>query len=300
MSNIKEHPSELHQLEVIRRYVDAWNRHDGPGVAATFLPEGRYRDPNVPGGIADTALVAYVDALAAAFPDLRFEDVSTVRVSDGLGVFRWVMRGTNTGPIFGRPPTGGTIALPGVDLIRVENGAIADVDGFFDRRTLVEQLGLQVVLNPPAVHPVAFGSSSHVEAETSATPGALSLTMIEVRGEEELVRVRVGTARIAPGLRRLPGFLGFLGGAVGRRLYTVTAWERPEHSQQIRTDPGHAAMVREVFSGNLGVAMNTSTWVPYHLGKFWVRCPECQQLQDIRSEVRCSCGADLKNIPAFW
>jgi steroid delta-isomerase-like uncharacterized protein len=286
--------------EIVRNYIAAWNRHDGDAVAAAFLPAGVYRDPNVPDGIAGGALRAYVNALTLAFPDLWFEEVFTGASAGGVAVLQWVMRGTNSGPFMARPATGGVIALPGVDLIRLEDGAIASVAGFFDRRTLIEQLGLQVVINPRSAAPVAFGSSSHVEAGDSAAPGGLSLTMIEVRGEEELTRVRVGAARIAPGLPRLAGFLGFLGAALGRRLYTVTAWEHPEQARQIRADPTHLEMVRQVFHENLGTAMHTTTWVPHAVGRFWVRCAACLQLLDVRAGSDCRCGAQVKDVPRFW
>lgn len=294
-------PANRSALQAAQAYLDAWNRHDGEAVAELFSPGGRYVDPNLPDGAAGPALAAYVRALAAAFPDLRFEPVRQAAAGSDTVLLQWIMRGTNSGPIFGRPPTGGTIALAGVDLIRIENGSIARVQGFFDRRTLLEQLGLQVVINPPSVHPVAFGSSSHVEAGRSGTAGALSLTMIEVRGEEELIRVRLGTARIAPSLPHMTGFLGFLGGAVGKRLYTVTAWESPEQVRQIRNDASHTEMVRQVFTENLGVAMHTSVWLPGGRGRFWVRCHSCARLVDIRQEgPRCECGAEIEEIPPSW
>jgi steroid delta-isomerase-like uncharacterized protein len=291
---------EYHSLSTARAYIDAWNRHDRDAVAAAFLPTGTYRDPNCPHGVSGGALVAYVDTLVTAFPDLSFDERRAAEIGNDTVMIQWVMRGTNLGPIAGSPPTNKTIALRGIDLIQVENGSISSVEGFFDGRALLGQLGLQMVINPPSIHPVSFGSSSHVESANNVAPGALSLTMIEVRDDEELMRVRIGAAAVAPNLLRYAGLLGFVGAAVGRRLYTITAWEHPGQEGQVRGDLQHAEMMRQVLQQGLGTLMHTSLWVPARLGSFWIRCSTCSQLVDSRAERRCTCGADVGAVPAFW
>jgi steroid delta-isomerase-like uncharacterized protein len=287
-------------LSTARAYVDAWNRHDRNAVVAAFLPTGTYRDPNCPYGVSGPALLAYLDTLVTAFPDLRFDEIRAAEIGHDIVMIQWVMRGTNLGPIAGGPATKKTIALPGIDVIQVENGSISSVEGFFDGRALLGQLGLQILINPPSIHPVSFGSSSHVESADNAAPGVLSLTMIEVSDDKELVRVRMGAGAVAPNLPRNTGFLGFVGAAVGRRLYTITAWEHPGQEQQIRGDLQHAEMMRQVLKEGLGTVMHTSLWVPAHLGSFWIRCSTCSQLINSWTELRCSCGAYIGPAPAFW
>jgi predicted ester cyclase len=56
---------------------------------------------------------------------------------------QWMMRGTHTGSLFGGPPTGRKIALPGADFITVEGDRIRSVRGYFDRKDIADQLGFQ-------------------------------------------------------------------------------------------------------------------------------------------------------------
>lgn len=56
--------------------------------------------------------------------------------------YRWVMRGTNTGPgLDGTPPTGRPLTLPGATFVQVEGDKILSVQDYFDRKTVDEQLG---------------------------------------------------------------------------------------------------------------------------------------------------------------
>jgi steroid delta-isomerase-like uncharacterized protein len=137
-------------LMQIEPYFKAWNAHDPEAVAAAFVEGGTYTDPAVAGPLSGPALAEHAQALFAGFPDLNFEVLSAQPVdggaSGGTVVARWLMRGTNTGPLRGLPPSGRSVALPGVDLITVVDGKIGSVEGYFDRQTMAEQLGLQVLI----------------------------------------------------------------------------------------------------------------------------------------------------------
>ena len=64
-----------------------------------------------------TALAESVRTLITGFPDVRFDIVSVAATGDDSAAAQWRMRGTNTGPMPGGPPTGGSIDLPGADFI---------------------------------------------------------------------------------------------------------------------------------------------------------------------------------------
>jgi SnoaL-like polyketide cyclase len=64
--------------------------------------------------------------------------------ADGTMVVQWLMRGTNTGPWNGQPPTGRVMAVRGVDVFTVKAGKITSAEGYFDRQGLAEQLGFQM------------------------------------------------------------------------------------------------------------------------------------------------------------
>ena len=137
-------------------YFEAWNRRDATAVVALFTAEGTYSDPTVEQGLAGEALVAYANNLWTAFPDLTFEIVSAALAGESRVAVEWLMRGTNTGPLAGKPPTGRAVALPGADFITVDGEKIRAVQGYFDQRTLAEQLGLQVIVKPYALGPLSW------------------------------------------------------------------------------------------------------------------------------------------------
>ena len=143
-------------------YFRAWNTHDPDGIAAALAEGGTYTDPTISGAPLTGAQIAgHARAVLTAFPDLSFEVLGSQRVANGTEVVRWLMRGTNTGPLRGLfqtrrsvalpGVTGRSLALPGVDVITVADGKIGSVQGYFDRQTMAEQLGLQVIVQPHAV-----------------------------------------------------------------------------------------------------------------------------------------------------
>ena len=85
----------MSNLTTAERYFDAWNAHDAEAIAATFAQGGTYTDPTV-AELDAQATGAYALSLVAAFPDLRFDLVSTAVTDDGCVAAQWVMRGTNT------------------------------------------------------------------------------------------------------------------------------------------------------------------------------------------------------------
>jgi predicted ester cyclase len=83
-------------------------------------------------------MTAYTSGLFAAFPDLSFEIISAAQTGDDTVSAQWMMRGTNTGPMAGVPPTGMAVALPGADFITVDGDKIRSVQGYFDQKTFLE------------------------------------------------------------------------------------------------------------------------------------------------------------------
>src|SRR5438552_9715979 len=90
------------------RYFAAWNDHDPAGVVASFTDDGTYEDPTTGGPLGGAALAANVAGLIGGFPDVAFEVVSCTATGATSAAAQWVMRGTNTGPMPGGPPTGQT------------------------------------------------------------------------------------------------------------------------------------------------------------------------------------------------
>src|SRR5262249_54737878 len=150
---------------------------DAEAIAATFAPGGTYTDPTVADLDAE-ATGAYALSLVAAFPDLRFDLVTTAETDDGGVAAQWVMRGTSTEPFMGLPPTGREIALPGADFMTFDGDGIATVTGYFDSGKLPRDLGLDVIVQPSAIGPWRLGVSSRLVARGDVEPGAFSLTVL--------------------------------------------------------------------------------------------------------------------------
>ena len=94
------------------------------------------------------------------------------------------MRGTNTGSLQGLPPTGRSVEVPGSDFIEIEGDKVRSVQGYFDSRAVPEQLGLQVLVQPKAIGPFSFGTSTLAQTGKNAKPGAFSITMLEARSPD--------------------------------------------------------------------------------------------------------------------
>ena len=106
--------------QAIDRYLAAWNAGNGRAVVEALTDDGTYEDPTSGGPLAGDALAAYVDELAAGFPDLRFEVVGVATVGTRSAVVRWVAQGTNTGFSSEGPPTGAAIAVAGADFLEYD------------------------------------------------------------------------------------------------------------------------------------------------------------------------------------
>ncbi len=66
-----------------------------------------------------------VSTMHGAHPDLEFTIHDLVAQGDRVTI-RWTMRGTNTGPMFGRPPTGERVELSAIVIFRVADGKLAE------------------------------------------------------------------------------------------------------------------------------------------------------------------------------
>jgi predicted ester cyclase len=265
-----------------------------------FFEGGTYTDPVTNGPLTGRDIGGFAEGLFASFPDLSFEITSNAEAASGV-VLEWTMRGTNTGSLRGLPPTGARIAQPGIDVIRVSGDKVLSVRGYFDRQTMLEQLGLQVVVQPHQVGPITFGVSTRVRSASNATPGAFSLTMVDARSEEEVQEIRMYSRRIMLGMPSMPGFLSFLGAVVGRRLYTISAWTGPEEARGVMREQAHREASSEFLSGELGTAFHSSIWIPHHLSERRIRCPSCGRINAATQEQStCGCGTVLPDLPAFW
>jgi len=288
----------VNPLDVAHTYFNAWNRRDPAAIVATFIEGGTYSDPTV-SALTGSALAAYASGLFAAFPDLSFEIVSAAQMGDHAVAAQWMMRGTNTGLLAGSPPTGKVVALPGADFITVEGDKIRSVQGYFDQKTFLEQLGLQVIAQPSSLGPISFGTGMSMQVGKQTKPGAFSLTAIRIRSDQVPQLQELGR-RILEELAQMPGFISFTSLGANHCGYTITAWEDAESASQMLGASAHREAMQAFFGPDFAEGGMTSVWIPHHINALWVRCPACGRMSDYdQDEGKCQCGQSLPLLP-YW
>ncbi len=128
--------------QIVSTYMDTICRQDLDAWLATFAPEGTMMAPTMAQPLSGQALKDHYAAFFAGFPDAIFETVAVHAITKDLAVWLWVLRGTQTGSYRGIPPTDRTVVLPGCEFIEVREGLVYRVDGYFDRLSILQQLGV--------------------------------------------------------------------------------------------------------------------------------------------------------------
>jgi predicted ester cyclase len=136
------HPAR--PIEVSQRFyaaVDA-RPYDPAAVAGLFAES--YRDHHRP--VSDPTfsdkqvITGVLDALAVGFPDGRHRVYLLQRVGPDKVLAYWTFTGTNTGPLFGAPPTGRRVEIDGTDLLRIRHGRIVEQWHIEELQKLSQQL----------------------------------------------------------------------------------------------------------------------------------------------------------------
>lgn len=264
--------------DVVQRYFDAWNHHDPQGVLATFADTGTYEDPTTGGPLSGEAIVHHTDQFFKRMPDVSFEVVTESLTPDGV-VAQWLMRAY-----------GGEVALPGADFITVEDGSIRSVRGYFDRQAVRDQMS--------KVLPLTFGDVTYLGSDRQIRPGAISLTVLNTKTDEERQRVRDMARQIVTEMAASDNFISGSGLTVGDRMITLTAWTDAESAHRGATVPTHRAAIREFYDGGLsGAGATLSVWTSESI-KLLVHCPECDRISDCELTQTCpGCGKGLEAQP---
>lgn len=105
-------------------------------VAADYLSH----DPLPGEGPGRAGMVANIQAIRAAFPDVRFEAEHVLAEGDKV-VVRWRAMGTHRGDFMGIPATGKTSVTTGMTLYRIAGGQIVESWNNWDALGMMQQLG---------------------------------------------------------------------------------------------------------------------------------------------------------------
>jgi uncharacterized protein YbjT (DUF2867 family)/predicted ester cyclase len=116
---------ELNKGVVRRVFADVIPAGDRDAMRALMAPGFVDHDP-LPGQPAGADAGPYVvDTMHGAHPDLRFAIDDLVAEDDRVTI-RWTLRGTQTGPLLGRPPTGRPVELKAIVIFRLAAGRLAE------------------------------------------------------------------------------------------------------------------------------------------------------------------------------
>lgn len=291
----------MNAIDIANQYFAAWNRHDGDALSDIFTGGGTYCDPTTEGALTGVAIANNARALWQAFPDLAFEIISIADAHAGVVAAEWRMTGTNRGAFHGLPATGKPVALPGADFIAIEDDRIRSVIGYFDTRAIFEQLGLQVVVQPFALGPFRFGSSTSVQTGKQVKPGVFSITQLINDTDDEVLETRNRVRDIGKELMGMEGFIGLVTARIGGRGVTVAAWERPDNVKQMMRGKAHGQAMERLFAGALASSAHTSIWSPHRVNATWVRCEACRRVSDFEKAAGvCPCGEQLPEPAPYW
>lgn len=89
--------------------------------------------------------IAFVKALRTAFPDLHVKAMGPVLSDQDMEAGHVTLAGTHLGEMSGVQPTGKSVEFEATDIIRIENGQVAEHWGTTDHLGLMQQLGVVAV-----------------------------------------------------------------------------------------------------------------------------------------------------------
>jgi steroid delta-isomerase-like uncharacterized protein len=128
--------------KIVTSFIDALFTKGDLGAVDEYLARD-YVDHDPPMGFSASreGMRAAAAAFRAAFPDWH-SDIGFYVEEGDLVVENFTASGTQQGEIFGAPPSGRTVSLPGINIWRVRDGRIVERWGRLDDLGLMRQLGL--------------------------------------------------------------------------------------------------------------------------------------------------------------
>jgi steroid delta-isomerase-like uncharacterized protein len=122
---------DLHDALLSERDVDVLDRFFAPGFVSHNNP------PGFPPGVA--GVKQFFAMFRDAFPDAAVAIDELVAEDDRVAVAT-TLTGTHEGELMGMVPTGRSVSVTGIDIVRIEDGRIVEHRGLTDIVGLMRQL----------------------------------------------------------------------------------------------------------------------------------------------------------------
>lgn len=134
-------PTAANKELVRRAQQEMWNPANWELVPELCAPDIAVHLASEPEPfVGHDALIELFEIFRGAVPDRRLTAEDVVAEADRVAV-RSIVRGTNTGSLFGAPPTGRTVAMPEAAIYRCADGKLQECWFLPDLLSIVEQLG---------------------------------------------------------------------------------------------------------------------------------------------------------------
>ena len=131
--------------EAFERGTATFNAHDLDGFAEVLADDVVFKAPGGAHGRGKTACAAFFGSWFAAFPNARVE-VEAVHIMGDAAVEEGTFRGTQNGvlhaPTGDIPPTGRSVEVDYIQVLRFRDGKHVSFNLMLDRLTMLAQLGL--------------------------------------------------------------------------------------------------------------------------------------------------------------
>ena len=125
-----------------RFFEDMIGKADWSVANEILAPDAVMHHPSSPAPVAGReAMTGFLGAFRAGFPDMNMQVENAFGDGDQIAV-RWKMSGTHTAVLFGIPPSGKSVTVKGISVLRVANGVIVEDWVAEDSLGLMVQLGL--------------------------------------------------------------------------------------------------------------------------------------------------------------
>lgn len=129
----------------------AWASGDIEAILATYTDDVVFEE--APFNLVvrgQDELRSHLEALYAAFPDIKFVATGSTFVAGDQAAVEWTATGTYSGQIPGMPPGAGqTVTFRGASILELEGGKVRVEREYYDAASLLVQLGTLPVPGTP-------------------------------------------------------------------------------------------------------------------------------------------------------